>query len=113
MSLTGRGVNEFLQVSDQVLELWHLDIALDHITRVEMPDGIHELLQGIIVLLLFIQVISMLLRDFRNDLLRELGGLGNFLGLCEQTLLQKGLNLNVVLHLIHLMQLFRGYTTLT
>ena len=43
-----------LKVGNQVRELRDLDVTLDHITGVEVTDGLNELLESIIILLLLI-----------------------------------------------------------
>lgn len=83
MSLAGRGVYQLLQVGDEVLQLWHLDVALNHVAWVEVSDSIDELLECIIVLFLFIEVVGMLLRYFSDDLLRKLSSLRYLLSLSE------------------------------
>lgn len=52
--LRGWGVNEVLKVGNQVRELRDLDVTLDHITGVKITDGLNELLESIIILLLLI-----------------------------------------------------------
>jgi hypothetical protein len=78
----------------------HLNVSLDDIGRVEIADGVDELLERLIVLLLLIQVVCVLLADFRNDFLGELSILGDLLGLSVQALFQQCLNLNVIFHLV-------------
>ena len=83
MTLARRRVYQLLQVSDQILQLRHLDVTLDHVARIEMTNGIDELLECIIVLFLFIEIVSMLFGYLGNDLLRELGGLRYLLRFSE------------------------------
>ena len=59
--LRGGRVDEVLKVGNQIRELRNLDVTLDHITRVQVADGLDELLESIIILLLLIQVVGMLL----------------------------------------------------
>ena len=115
-SLTGGRVNQLLKILDQVGELRHLDVALNHIGRVQIPDGLDELLQGIIELFFLIEVIRMFLADLSDDLPWEVGCLGYILGLCKEPLLQQGLYLYIILHLIELKELLnkdRGLTLCT
>ena len=44
--------NQFLKVSDQVVQLSHLDVVLDHITRIQEANRLDVLLYRFIVLLL-------------------------------------------------------------
>jgi len=85
--LRGGGVDQVLKVGNQVRELRDLDVTLDHITRVKVTDGLNELLEGIIILLLLIEVVSMLLRYFGDDFPREISGSRDVLSLREETLL--------------------------
>jgi hypothetical protein len=54
VSLRGGGVDEVLKIGNQVRELRDLDVTLDHITGVQVADGLYELLESIIILLLLI-----------------------------------------------------------
>lgn len=49
----------------------HFDKPLDHVTRIEVSDCLYELLQRFVILLLFIEVVSMLLADLSNYFRRE------------------------------------------
>ena len=94
-----------LKVGNQVWQLRHLDVTLDHITGVKVSDGLDELLESIVILLLLIQVVCMLLRYFCDDFPREICGSGNILSLREETLLQECLYLNIIFHLVELEEL--------
>jgi len=83
VTLARRGIDQLLQVGNQVLQLGDLDVPLDHIARIKMTNRIDELFEGIIVLLLLIQIVSVLLGYLSDDLLRELGGLSYLLRLSK------------------------------
>jgi hypothetical protein len=70
------------------VQLRHLDEPLDDITGIEVANGLDELLQRLIVLLLLIEIVSMLLADLSNDLSWEAGIVGDLLCLLVQVLLQ-------------------------
>ena len=87
VSLRGGGVDEVLKVGNQVRQLRHLDVTLDHITRVQVPYGLNELFESIIILLLLIKVVCMLLGYFGDDFPREISGSRDVLSLREEPLL--------------------------
>jgi len=63
------------------------------------------LLECIIILLLLIKIVGMFFAYLCDDLSWEVGRSGYFLGLCVQSLLQEGLNLDVLFHFIELEEL--------
>jgi hypothetical protein len=63
------------------------------------------LLECIIILLLLIEIVGMLLAYLCDNLSWEVGRSGYLLGLCVQSLLQEGLNLDVLFHFIELKEL--------
>jgi hypothetical protein len=105
MPLGAWGIDQLLKISDQVWQLRNLNVSLDHIAWVQIPNGLYKLLQSIVKLLFLIQVVCMFFGNFCYDLSREVGSSGNILCLREQSLLKKGLNLNIILHFIELKEL--------
>ena len=75
------------QVGNKVGQLRDLDVALDDIAWVQVADGLDKLLEGVIVLLLLIEVVGMLLGDLCDDLRWEVCCTGYILGFGEETLL--------------------------
>ena len=71
MSLAIGGVDEFLKVLNKVWKLRNLDVALDNVARVQVSNSLDELLESFIILLLFVEVISMLLADLCNNFIGE------------------------------------------
>lgn len=112
MPLRGRGIDKVLQISNQVWQLRHFNVSLDHITWIQVPDCLNELLESIIILFLFIKIICVLLRNLSNDLAREVGSPGYVLSLREQSLLQQSLDFYIVLHFIKLEELLLDPTSL-
>lgn len=71
MSLAVWRVNESLQILNEAWKLWNFDVALDHIARVEVSNSLDELLEGFLILFLFIKIVSVFLADLSNDFFGE------------------------------------------
>lgn len=98
--LLRRRLDQLLKVLDQVWEVLHLDVSLDHVAWIEVADGLQVLGQCLLGLVLdCVQLVAMLLTYLCIYLSRKFGADCNALGLLEKSLLQQVLYLQVVLHL--------------
>ena len=75
-----------------------MDVVLDDVARIEEPDRLDVLLNGLVVLLLVEQLVRMLLDDLALDLAREVRLLRDRLSLRVVRLLHQVVDLDVVLH---------------
>ena len=82
------------------MQLGNLYESLDNITRIQVTDSLDELVQSLIILALFIEVVCVFFADLCYNFLREIGILSYFLCLTEETFLQKSLDFHIVLHLV-------------
>ena len=73
--------DELLEVADQVVQLGHLNVILDDVARIEEANRLNVLLDGLIVLFLLEELVSVLLDNLTLDLSREVCLLGDGLGL--------------------------------
>ena len=81
----------------------HLDVALNHVTRIQVAYCLDVLGQRFFrPLLLLIQLVSVLLANLSVDFAREVGSQGDVSCLWEHSFLQQSLDLEVVIHLIEL-----------
>ena len=95
-------LDELLQVLDQIVQLCHLDVVLNHVTRVQEADRLDILFDSFIILLLLEQFVSMLLNDLALDLTWEVCLFSDGLCLSIVTLLHQVVDLDVVLHRVQL-----------
>jgi hypothetical protein len=94
-----RPFNQLFQVLNQIVQLWYLDVPLNHIARIEVPDRLYVLIDRLLVaLLVVIQVISTSLRDLSSNLGRKLSSNSDVLSLFKKLHLHQCLNLYVVFH---------------
>ena len=61
--------DKFLEILDQIVELSDLNIVLNDVAWVQKVDGLHILLDCLIILLLLEQFVSMLFDDLTLDIL--------------------------------------------
>ena len=102
-----RPSNQFFQVLNQIVQLWHLDVPLNHIARIEVPNRLYVLIDRLLVaLLVVIQVVSTSLRDLSSNLGRKLSSNGDVLSLFKKLHLHQSLNFYVVFHLKELKKHF-------
>ena len=95
-----RPSNQFFQVLNQIVQLWHLDVPLNHIARIEVPNRLYVLIDRLLVaLLVVIQVVSTSLRDLSSNLGRKLSSNGDVLSLFKKLHLHQSLYFYVVFHL--------------
>jgi hypothetical protein len=97
-------LDQLFQILDQIVQLRHLDVVLDHIARIEEANGHHVLLDCLIVLLLIEKLVGVLLDDLALDLPREVGILCNGQGFLVLILLHQVVNLDIVFHFVQLDQ---------
>ena len=90
--------NQLVQVLDQIVQLRHLDVILDHITRVEEADCLNILLDSLVILFLMEQLVSVLFNDLALNLTGEICLLRNGLGFRIVGLFHQIVDLDVVLH---------------
>ena len=90
--------NQLVQVLDQIVQLRHLDVILDHITRVEEADCLNILLDSLVILFLMEQLVSVLFNDLALNLTGEVRLLRNGLGFRIVGLFHQIVDLDVVLH---------------
>ena len=94
--------NQLLQVPDQVVQLGYLNVVLDDVARVEEADSLDVLLDGLIILFLLEELVSMLLDDLALDLAGEVCLFGDGLCLSIVRLLHQVVDLDVVFHGVQL-----------
>jgi len=68
---TFRRVYQLFQILNQKRKFVHLDVLVDHVRRIQVPDRQRVLLHRLFVQLLRIKVVSVFLRNLRNNLGRE------------------------------------------
>ena len=76
--------DKFLEIANQVVQLRHLDVILDHVARIKEADRLNVLFDGLIVLFLLKEFVCVLLDNLALDLSREV------------CLLRNGLSLSIV-----------------
>ena len=90
--------DELLEVADQVVQLRHLNVILDDVARVEEANRLNVLLDGLIVLFLLEELVSVLLDNLTLDLLWEVSLLSNSLSFSVVRLFHQVVDLNIVFH---------------
>ena len=83
-----RCLGKFFEVSDQVLELWHLDELLNYVARVEMANRLYVLSNCFVVLLHLVELVSVVLRNFSDNVRWEFGLIRDVLCIDEKTFFQ-------------------------
>ena len=94
--------NQLLQVLDQIVQLRHLNVVLDHVTWIQEANSLDILFDCLIIFLLLEQLVSMFLNNLTLDLTREVCLFGDGLRLSIVTLLHQVVDLDVVLHRVQL-----------
>ena len=94
--------NQLLQVPDQVVQLGYLNVVLDDVARVEEADSLDVLLDGLVVLFLLEELVSVLFDDLTLDLAGEVCLFGDGLRLSVVRLLHQVVDLDVVFHGVQL-----------
>ena len=90
--------DQLVQVLDQIVQLRHLYVILDHITWVEEADCLDILLDSLVILFLMEQLVSVLFNDLALNLTREVRLLRDGLGFRIVGLFHQIVYLDVVLH---------------
>jgi hypothetical protein len=62
MTLRTWRINKLLQIGNEIRELRHLNVTLNDVAGIQVAYGLDELFQGIVKLLLFIEVVGMFFR---------------------------------------------------
>lgn len=96
--------SQLVQISDQVVQLRHLDVPLNNIRWIQMPNSFFILLNCFFVIPLRIKLVSVLLANLSLDVFWELSSLSDSLCFLEKILLHQGVNFHVVFHFIQLAQ---------
>jgi hypothetical protein len=105
-----RPFNQLFQVLNQIVQLWHLDVPLNHIARIEVPNSLYVLIDRLLVaFLVVIQIVSTSLRDLSSNLGRKLSSNGDVLSLFKKLHLHQSLNFYVVFHLKELKKHFFAF----
>jgi len=64
-------LGQLLQIGDQIVQLRHLDISLNHIRWIQVTDRLLVLLDSLLVIPLRVELVSVFLANLSDDVGRE------------------------------------------
>lgn len=99
-----RLLRQLLQVLNQVVELRHLDISLDHVRGVQVANRFLVLLDSLFVVPLRVELVCVLLADLSDNIVGEVRIRSNFLCLLEKSFFHQSVDFDVDLHLVKFAQ---------